>query len=288
MSRTTSRRTAAEALEELATFRQDHGRLPKSTATDPAEKYLANFLFSTLRNGERRGTLQPAIRERAALIPGALALDTHPDQDGLLIELESFIKDTGHAPRHSRHNVPAHEVRLRAWISNNSYGDPARKTPRMRARHEAILALLADAPSYAEKDLDDRISLAEQFVSDHGYRPSGRDMSWLTDYVHGIYPLQGPYCAGSRLNEFRAARIKAIVACPSLVEFRWNENFDGLAAYAAGHRGSLPGNWSEPFFCWLTVQRREYRRGKLSPERERILRGLPGVLPERSLAAAAA
>lgn len=286
MSRTTRRRTAAEALEELAVFRRDHGRLPKSTATDAAEKYLANFLFTTVRQGERRGTLDPAIRERAALIPGVLALDTHPDQDSLLLELESFIKDTGHAPRHSRHNVPVQEVRLRAWISNNAYGDPSRKTPRLRARHEAILTLLADAPSYAGKNLDDRIALAEQFVRDHRHRPSGRDMPWLTDYVHGVYPLQGPYGTGSRLDEFRAARIKAIVAYPSLVEFRWNGNFNGLTAYASGHGGSLPGNWSEPYFAWLTVQRREYRRGKLGPERERILRGLPGVLPERSLAAA--
>jgi hypothetical protein len=280
MSPATSRRTAAEALEKLSAFQQAHGRLPKSTATDPHEKYLANFLFTMLRRQERLGALKPAIRERAALIPGALALDTHPDQNAVLSELKSFVQKHGHAPRHSRRGVPAQEVRLRAWISNNVYADPTRKSPRLRARHEAIVSLLAIVPSYAEKDLDDRIALAEKFVRDHGYRPSGRDMSWLKDYVHGTCALEGPYGAHSRLNDIRAARLKAIIASPSLIDFRWTRNFEELRTYASTHEGCLPNSWDEPFFTWLTVQRREYRKGKLSPERESLLRSLSGVLPE--------
>ncbi|ACL42265.1 helicase-associated (plasmid) [Pseudarthrobacter chlorophenolicus A6] len=280
MSPTTRRRTAAETLEELDRFQQAHGRLPKSNATDPAEKYLANFLFTTLRQKERRGTLKPELRERAAGIPGALKLDTHPDQDALLDELRDFIQVNGYAPRHSRKGVPAREVQLRAWVSNNLYLDPARKSPRLRARHEAISALLATAPSYAEKDLDDRIALAEEFVRENGYRPSSRAMSWLKDYVHGTYHLDGPFGTGSRLNDIRAARIKAILAYPSIVEYSWNRNFDQLKDYASRHDGALPGNWSHPLFSWLTVQRRQYRRGRLSPERVSTLRTLPGVLPE--------
>jgi hypothetical protein len=284
----TGRRTAAETLELLDRFREGHGRLPKSTATDPDEKYLANFLFATLRRQEKRGTLKPALRERAAMIPGALALDTHPDQDRVLAELEAFIDSHGHTPRHSRIGVPAAEIRLRAWISNNVYVDPGVKTPRLRARHEAILSLLAGVPSFAEKDLDDRIAAAEQFVRDHGYRPSGRDMPWFKDYVHGTYSLEGPYSAHSRLNDIRAARLKALIANPSLVDYRWRRNFEELARYAASRDGSLPASWDEPLFSWLTVQRREHRRGKLSAEREATLRTLSGVLPEnRELAAAA-
>jgi hypothetical protein len=281
------RRTAAETLELLDQFRQEHGRLPKSTATEPAEKYLANFLFS-MRQQERRGTLKPVLRERAGLIPGALALDTHPDQDAVLEELKTFVRQHGHTPRHSRQGVPVQEVRLRAWISNNVYADPAKKSPRLRARHEAILSLLAGVPAFAEKDLDDRIFLAEAFVRDHGYRPSGRDMSWLKDYVHGTYALEGPYSAHSRLNDIRAARLKAIIVNPSLAEFRWARNFDELTAYAATHHGSLPASWDEPLFPWLTVQRREFRRGKMSPEREATLRSLPGILPAAPALAEAA
>jgi len=280
MNTTTRRRTAAEALEDLDAFRKDHGRLPKSTATDPVEKYLANFLFTTLREKERRGTLQPDIRERAAQITGALKLDTIPDQDAILAELKDFLRDHGHAPRHTRRGVPAQEVRLRSWISNNVYADPRTKSPRLHARHEAIVSLLAAAPSYAEKDLDDRITLAEQFLRDHGYRPSGRVMSWLNDYVQGTYPLQGPFSARSRLNDIRAGRLKAIVAYPSLVEYRWGRNFEELKVHASSHDGCLPGDWSQPIFSWLTVQRREYRRGKMPPDREAILRTLPGILPE--------
>lgn len=283
-----SRRTAAETLELLDRFRQEQGRLPKSTATDPHEKYLAGFLFSTLRRQERSGSLNPVLRERAAKIPSALALDTHPDQNRVLSELDAFIQKHGHTPRHSRRGVPVQEVRLRAWISNNLYTDPAKKSPRLRARHHAILSLLAGVPSFAEKDLDDRIGLAEQFVRAHGYRPSGRDMSWLKDYVHGTYLLEGPHSTHSRLNDIRAARLKSIIASPSLADFRWTRNFNDLAAYAASQAGSLPASWDEPLFPWLTVQRRAFRRGKLSPEREATLRTLPGVLPQtRELAAAA-
>lgn len=280
MSPAIRRRTAAQSLEELDRFQKAHGRLPKSNTTDPAEKYLANFLFTTLRQKERRGTLKPEIRERAAAIPGALNLDTHPDQDALLDELRDFIQDNGHAPRHTRSGVPAREIRLRAWVSNNLYLDPAKKTPRLRARHEAIAALLTTAPSYAEKALDDRIALAEEFVRKNGYRPSGRNMSWLTEYAQGHYPLDGPFGAGSRLNDIRAARIKAIIAYPNAIDFRWNENFKELTSYASAHHGALPVGWDDPLFSWLTVQRRQYRRGKLSPERESSLRTIHGVLPE--------
>ncbi|MET4143913.1 Helicase associated domain protein [Arthrobacter sp. UYCo732] len=288
MTPATPRRTAAESLEALHWFQQEHGRLPKANATDRAEKTLANFLFGTVRSRERRGTLLTDLREQAARIPGALTLDTHPDQDEVFADLKSFIADTGHAPRHTRTGVPAREVRLRAWISNNVYGDPATKTPRLRARHEAIVNLLTATPSYAEKNLDERITAAEQFVRENGYRPSGRDMSWLTEYVQGKYLLSGPFGAESQLNDIRAARLKSIIASPSLVEHRWNENLAALTKYAAGHSGTLPGNWSHPLFGWLTVQRREYRHGRLSQARERVLRGIPGVLPqERRLAEAA-
>lgn len=278
---TARRRTAAEALELLDQFRQDHGRLPKSTATDPDEKYLANFLFSTLRKQERRGTLKPAIRERAALIPGALAPDSHPDQDEVLAELRAFVQEHGHAPRHPpAKGVPAEEARLRSWIANNVSLDPALKSPRRRVRHEAILALLAGVPSYAEKDLDDRITVAEKFVRDHGHRPSAYVMPWLQDYVHGIYPIDGPYGRRSRMNESRAARLKAVIASPSPIDFRWRRNFDELDAYATANAGSLPHHTFTRLYKWLADQRREYRNDKLSPEREAILRALPGILPE--------
>ncbi len=142
------------------------------------------------------------------------------------------------------------------------------------------MGVLAGAPSYAEKDLDDRISLAEEFIRVNGYRPSARDMSWLKDYVHGKYPLEGPYSANSRLNDIRAARLKAVITSPSPVDFRWRQNFEELSAYAAAHDGSLPCDWDQSLFSWLTVQRRQHRRRKLNPEREAVLRTLQGVLPE--------
>jgi hypothetical protein len=86
----------------------------------------------------------------------------------------------------------------------------------------------------------------------------------------------------------QAARLKAVLACPNLVEYRWRWNFAALASYASAHGGDLPTSWDQSIFTWLTVQRREYRKGKLNAERESILRTLPGVLPKLPALAEAA
>lgn len=279
------RRSAAESLDGLASFHAEHGRLPKTTAVDPEEKRLAGFLFCTIRPRERRGTLREDLRARAAQIPGALICHT---ADSTLAELNEFIRINGHLPRHSRTGIAAPEMRLRSWINNNTVGDPALKSPALRARHEAVLAVLGLAPGYGVKLFEDRLAIAEQYVKDHGHRPPRSDMSWLSNYIQGIFPLEKHSGPRSRRNELSAARLKAVLAAPGALEYRWHQQFGDLRRYTEAH-GGLPTDWSQdPIYSWLAVQRRAYRRGTLPPDREVLLRTIAGVLPELPALAAAA
>lgn len=283
-----SHRTAAESLELLAAFERQHGRLPKSTATDPEEKRLAGFMLVTLRQQSRHGSLAPALRERAALIPGALDFEPREDQDDLLEELADFVAGHGHRPRHPGKKVPARELTLRYWVNNHAAGDPKSKGPRQRARHEAIEAILAPAPSYAAKQFNDRLAAAEQFVKDHGHRPPVKETVWLSHYLKGEFDLNTVGGPRSRRDVFTAARLRAVLDAPSSLEHRWDITFEDLVRFTEVHGGLPVRREQGPLYTWLTIQRREYRRGTLSPEREATLRTLAGVLPRnRELAAAA-
>lgn len=278
-------RTAVQSLEALAAFHSEHGRLPKTTATDRDEKRLADFLFCSIRPQVRRGTLREDLRELASQIPGVLEYRT---AEGTMEELRDFIKVHGHQPRHSRNGIPADEVRLRAWISNNTAGDPATKTPELRSRHEAVLAALDGVPGYAVKLFEERLAVAEQYVKDHGHRPPRSDMAWLSNYLQGIFPLDAHSGPRSRRNELSAARLKAVLAAPGALEHRWHEQFEELGRYVES-RGALPTGWDQdPIYSWLAVQRRAHRRGTLTADRETILRTLPGILPAAAELAQAA
>jgi hypothetical protein len=272
-----SHRTAAESLGLLAAFERDHGRLPKSTATDPEEKRLAGFMFVTLRQQSRHGTLAPALRDRAALIPGALDFEPREDQDDLLEELSAFVAEHGHRPRHPGKKVPARELTLRYWVNNHAVGDPATKGPLQRARHEAIEAVLAAAPSYAAKMFNDRLAAAEQFVEDHGHRPPVKETAWLSHYLTGEFDLNTAGGPRSRRDVFTAARLKAVLSAPSPLEHRWDTAFEDLVQFTEAC-GALPVRREQgPLYTWLTVQRRDYRAGKLSRERADKLIGLGAI-----------
>lgn len=270
-------RTAAESLELLAAFERQHGRLPKSTATDPEEKRLAGFMLVSLRQQSRHGTLAPALRERAALIPGALDFEPREDQDNLLEELAAFVAEHGHRPRHPGKKVPAREMTLRHWVNNHAVGDPAAKSPRRRARHEAIEAILAPVPSYAAKLFNDRLAAAEQFIEDHGHRPPMKETLWLSHYLKGEFDLNTVGGPRSRRDIFTAARLRAVLEAPSPLEYRWDATFSDLVRFTEVH-GTLPVRREQgPLYTWLTVQRRDYKAGKLSADRTEKLIDLGAI-----------
>lgn len=272
-----SHRTAAESLELLAAFERQHGRLPMSTATEPEEKRLAGFMLVTLRQQSRHGTLAPALRERAALIPGALDFEPREDQDDVLEELAAFVAEHGHRPRHPGKKVPPRELTLRYWVNNHTVGDPAAKGTRQRARHLAIEAILAPAPSYAAKQFNDRLAAAERFIEDHGHRPPVNDTMWLSHYLKGEFPLDTTGGPRSRRDVFTAARLRAVLDARSPLEYRWDTTFEDLVRFTEVHGGLPVRREQGPLYTWLTVQRRDYRAGKLSDDRAEKLIDLGAI-----------
>lgn len=259
---------AGKRIDELAAFYESRGRLPITTATDPAEKSLAYYLVMGLRQQERRGKLSPELREKARRIPGALDVRARPDQDAVLEELQAYTAKHGHRPRFGD-GASAQERRLQAWVSNNIRGNIETKTPALGDRHRAILGILDAYPSFSDWELEQRVAEAEAFLAANGHQPKS---GWLTGY---------------RTTRHRAAphlaeRIAVILAAPDAVNARWEANFAALRVYAAAHCGQLPTGWhQDQIFSWLTVQRRAYRHGKMPAARAARLRTLPGVLSER-------
>lgn len=128
-------------IEQLAAFQARTGRLPKSTAPlGSEERDLATALIQGIRPRLRKGLLKPEHVEALGRIPGAAEIRLVPDQDDTMEELAEYAENHGHMPPLGGRGT-ATENRLADWWRNNTRGDAAAKTPRLRDRHLALLAL---------------------------------------------------------------------------------------------------------------------------------------------------
>jgi hypothetical protein len=266
---------------DLEAFHAEHGRLPsESTTADNCELQLASYLIHRLRPMYRNGQLTPEMVERLRLVPGTLDIRRVEDQDDVLQELTDYAETTGHLPPLGGSGTPQ-ENRLASWMRNNTRGSAMDKAGRLRERHIAILAIIDKYPTRSEALEEGRLKELADFVAKHGHRPS-------------ISPQSGPAerSLAAWFNNHQTSpdpRVAAALKMPSRVDAEWQANFNKLANYAAAHDGRLPGNWNEGrIFSWLTIQRREYRRGKMSPERLEKLLTIDGVIPGKTLLADAA
>ena len=285
---TASRVATADRIKMIAAFHAEHGRLPLSTAPKGShELELANALIYGIRPKVAKGTIKVVDLASLSRIPGAAVVRTVPDQDDTLAELTAYAERHGHMPPKGGSGTQD-ENRLASWWRNNSRGNPESKTPKLRARHEALLGLEASYPSKADTFFKSSLRHAEEFVAATGHLPSSRAKAveerklagWLARYV-AAEPAGQP-------EELRV-RLRALAAAPTRIEHEWEANFAAVADYAASHAGRLPSSWHEdPLFSWLTVQRRALRGGKLSDARLQKLLTIPGAIPAQALAAAAA
>jgi hypothetical protein len=275
-------------IQMIADFHARHGRLPLSTApAGSEERELADALIQGIRPRLARGTIRAEDLAALSRIPGAAVVRTVPDQDDTLAEMTAYVESHGHLPPKGGSGTPD-ENRLATWWRNNTRGTPESKTPGLRARHEALLELEANYPSKADAIFVTNLRQAEAFVAATGHLPSTgskasaeerRLAGWLARYL-AAEPVDLP--------EELQIRLRALAAAPTRVELEWDANLAAVANYAASHAGRLPSNWHEdPLFSWLTVQRRAYRRGKMSEARLQKLLTVPGVITS-ALAAAAA
>lgn len=274
-------KTIEVRLAELEAFHAEHGRLPsESTTADESELQLASYLIHRLRPMHRKGQIAPDMVERLRLVPGSLDIRSIEDQDDVLRELDEYAQAAGHLPPLGGSGTPQ-ENRLASWMRNNTRGSAMEKTDRLRDRHIAILAIIDKYPTRSEALEEGRLQELAAFIAKHGCQPSISPRSstaerglasWFTQHQTSPDP-----------------RMKAALEAPTKVDAEWQSNFEALANYAAAHDGRLPGNWHEGrIFSWLTIQRREYRRGKLAAERLEKLLTIDGVIPGKTLLAEAA
>lgn len=276
-----TKRPFEQRLDELEAFYAEHRRLPrKSNTADAHERRLAGFLIQQLRTAVRTGVLSAEYLNRAEKIPGAIEIRTVQNQDDILNELAGYTARNGTLPPLGGSGTPE-ENRLANWMRNNTRGSLEEKTPRLQERHKAILNLMTKFPAKSDALEAARLQELEEFITAHGRRPSihkeadpeeRRLAIWLANHQDNQDP-----------------RVVAALQTPSRVELQWEQNFQALANYAASHDGRPPGSWHEGrIFSWLTIQRREYRKGKMSPERLAKLLTIDGVIPGKTVIADAA
>lgn len=289
-----ARNTIDDRLNELEAFYATHNRLPLTTSVEPVEKSLAIYLVGNLRRKIRQGTLDEALLARALAIPGVDEINIIPDQDETLEELSTYAAQHGHMPPF-RQPDGTPEARLSSWVRNNTRGNPQDKSPALRARHEAILALMARYPGASAAERERRpqrrelqLRELESFVNEHGHLPSStRNMDEAAKRLTATVELFRRELDEGRLEPVHEARVKAVLDYPSHRDYEWQANFEALVQYAAAHDGRLPGTWAAgKLFSWLTFQRRHYRNGLLSHERLEKLLTLDGFIPGMTAAAA--
>lgn len=262
---------APDRLGQLADFHAEHGRLPRTTGTDPQERALGAYLVHNLRVSIKTGRINSERLDRARAIPGVTELRPVPDQLEMLKELRSYVADRGHLPVRSGRNTEA-ERRLSDWVRNNLTGDPREKSPARRERHLAIQAVADSAVPRSSSKLAD----IEAFCAEHGHLPSrSEDQS-----LGAALAVCRRKCADGLLDQVSAQRLKRILRYPTLSEHRWMDNLEEIKGFVADH-GRLPtGPADGRIYTWLAVQRRENRRGNLDAGRTGLLLEVPGILPD--------
>lgn len=260
-----------DRLGQLAEFHAGHGRLPKTTSPDPAERSLGFYLVHNLRVSIRTGRISAERLARARAIPGVTSLRPVPDQLQMLDQLRAYVAEHGHLPVRSTRNTDG-ERRLSDWVRNNLAGDPETKSAARRERHLAIQSVAAAAVPRSASKLTD----IEAYCAAHGHLPSKSADQRLNSALASCRRRQ----AEGRLDQVSAQRLKRILRYPSLPEHRWAGNLEQIRLFVNEH-GRLPtGPADGRIYTWLAVQRRENRRGSLSDERAGLLAGIPGILPE--------
>lgn len=270
-----------DRLGQLAEFQSQHGRLPKTTASDDHERGLGIYLVQALRTSIRRGTITRPRLERALQIPGVAEINTVPDQHRMLARLREHVRANGHLPVRGD-GRSAGEVQLAHWMRNNLTGDPGLKSPARRRRHLAIQSIVdsaVPAPGPAA-----RIDELEAFCQAAGHLPSrqGAEASLSAVLASCIRRRDA-----GRLDKFTLRRLERILRHPSKVDYRWSRNLEELKQF---HRlnGHLPTSTSHGrIYTWLLVQRRSWREGVMAAARTELLSAVPGALPVEAHGAAA-
>lgn len=252
----------APLVDQLAEYVTVNGRLPGSTAADPAERTLGRYLVFSLRPAAKRGCISEVTLAKAEQIPGALTGVRRPNQDEVLTEVREFAAEHGHIPSQTGTGV---ERRLGVWVVNTLKGDREKKTPAQQQRHDALAELLATVPGRRRYSDLARIRTIEKECAANGWKPSGVD-GWLIGQ------------SGRTTDEVLQARIRKILEHPVQRDYRWRQDLALVIEFAA-RTGHLPSGWHEGHvYSWLATQRRDHRSGALAKWKTDLLEDVPNAL----------
>jgi hypothetical protein len=258
-----------ERFAEVARFQEEHGHLRVPYGTVLATWINAQRSKATLISKERRKRLEE------------IGIDLTPHQTAWnrqFADLERFHRKYGHC------NVPgryAENLRLGGWV-NQTRQNAHRLSPAQRRRLNALGFVWSLRGPLKRHSWDWWYEKLVKFQRRHGHcqvpQRSGPDMalsSWVSRMRAGH----------SKLSKARKRLLDEIGFSWNPLESEWGERYRELAEFKVEH-----GHCNVPFIypenpslgLWVTTQRTCHTRGKLRPDRERMLAalGLVWDLPE--------
>ena len=158
-------KTPEQRIDELAAWVANSGRRPARSTDDQTERSHASWL-QAVKAG--MSTLDAAQMDRLRAVPNVAAyLDTNlARQRDWISELEQFVAANGRRP--NKHTGDNNERTLAHWLANHK----KRATPLTAADHERLHAMPAIAAFLTRQPTPSRLTLLEQFVTEHGHLPA--------------------------------------------------------------------------------------------------------------------
>ena len=262
---------------KLAEYAAEHGHCSPTKSTLHDRQRLGAWvnLQRSLRN---KGKLRPDLADRLGALPGWVWSVNDAKWEEGFSQLADYVEEHGTAlvPARLRHN----NYPLGSWVpKQRDIYRTGGMTPDRTERLEGLPGWSWDP--FAER-WERTFALLEQYVAEHG---TARVPNKYT--VDGVklqqwVAVQQSAHAEGTLNPDRQHRLEALPgwSWEDRREERWETTYALLEKYVEREGHSLvPQKHVENgvrLGTWLTIQRGQYRRQKLSPVRQQRLEALPG------------
>lgn len=158
-------KTPEQRIDELAAWVANSGRRPTRSTDDQTERSHAAWLQAAKAG---TATLDAEQMDRLRAVPHLAAyldnnLERHRDW---ISELEQFVAANGRRP--NKHTSDNNERTLAFWLANHK----KRATPLTAADRDRLHAMPAIAEFLTRQPTPSRLTLLEQFVTEHGHLPA--------------------------------------------------------------------------------------------------------------------
>lgn len=234
-------RPIAEWVADLATFHNEHGRMPLSTREE--ERGLALWLINK-RMSFKDGTMPQEQIDALSTVPGALATRKNANPDERLLEAQEWCAQHGYIPRASFTDTDAltadeeKERSIGAWMRNHARDSSRTYEPtEYSERRQSILDLYEKYPSRTEFNeivTRDRVRKALERAD---YIPSSTEDSQTHGWLANARRLRAE---GGQLSP---ETLEVLALADSLrphADHKRNARLDELRAFVQAN-GRMPG-----------------------------------------------